>query len=335
MKSSTQALIATARVSNLPSVLSNVLLGVLLGAALSTQEQRAVLPMEAVISALLVGCLVYVAGNFANDWMDREWDQRHRPERALPQGLFSPRRFLEIATSLCASAVMIAGVVHLPMLAVALMLIACMVAYTRWHKLTVHTCWLVGACRALLLLLGLIAVQPTALRDIVDVIAARGFAAPALIWTPLSLMLGMLCYIAGISLWARHESVSPDRRAGFGVWLLLLMPAMTHGWMFLSIVNWQQPLTLMPVLIGMLPFVGWTLHALLSMDLSLPERIARLLSGISLVDGILLNAVVVKMMLFDRQLELTGEHVGFLLLLCFPVVAWGFARLLQRHVPAT
>lgn len=335
MKSSFQALLTTARVANLPSVLSNVLLGIMLGAALSTQDQRAVLSIEAAIAALLVGCLIYVAGNFANDWMDREWDQRHRPERALPQGRFTPRRYLEIATSLCASAVMIAGVVHLPMLAVALLIIGCMVAYTRWHKVSAQACWLMGACRALLLPLGLIAVQPTVVRDLYELIGTKGFSASPLIWMPLSLMLGMWCYIAGISLWARHESAATGVRAGVGIWALLLLPLATHGWMFFSIVNWQQPLTLMPALIGMLPFLGWTLHALLSMDLTLPQRIARLLSGIALVDAILLNAVVVKMVLFDHQMELTGDHLGFLMLLCFPVVAWLTARLFQRHLPAT
>src|SRR6478609_558411 len=66
------------RVSNLPTILSNVIAGGLLsGADLSGN------------SLLLLGlafCAFYVGGMFLNDAFDADYDRVHRPERPIPQG---------------------------------------------------------------------------------------------------------------------------------------------------------------------------------------------------------------------------------------------------------
>ena len=69
------------RISNLPTVWSNVLVGVALaGGALNDTR----LPL-----LLVAMSLFYVAGMFLNDAFDREFDARARPERPIPSGATS------------------------------------------------------------------------------------------------------------------------------------------------------------------------------------------------------------------------------------------------------
>ena len=66
------------RVSNLPTVWTNVLVGVVVvgGAAVDAR----------VLLLLLALSLCYVAGMFLNDAFDRDFDTRFRPERPIPAG---------------------------------------------------------------------------------------------------------------------------------------------------------------------------------------------------------------------------------------------------------
>ena len=73
-----RAYLLLARVSNLPTVWTNVIAGaVLSGAAV---EWRAVAGLSGAVS------LLYVAGMFLNDVFDHEIDARVRPQRPLPAG---------------------------------------------------------------------------------------------------------------------------------------------------------------------------------------------------------------------------------------------------------
>jgi len=66
------------RVSNLPTVWTNVMAGLALnGGAL---EPRLIVPLG------LATSLFYVAGMYINDAFDWRWDAQHRPERPIPAG---------------------------------------------------------------------------------------------------------------------------------------------------------------------------------------------------------------------------------------------------------
>jgi 4-hydroxybenzoate polyprenyltransferase len=85
------ALLATVRIANVPSVVSNLGVGILLGSIHDGSEFS--WPWALMMAAVLF----YVSGNFFNDWMDRDWDREKRPERALPRGMFSPKAYLMTA----------------------------------------------------------------------------------------------------------------------------------------------------------------------------------------------------------------------------------------------
>ncbi|MFM9914880.1 MAG: UbiA family prenyltransferase [Rhizobacter sp.] len=71
------------RVSNLPTVWTNVLVGVVLAGGVVSDSRLPLL--------LLALSLFYVGGMFLNDAFDREFDAKHRPERPIPSGRVSAR----------------------------------------------------------------------------------------------------------------------------------------------------------------------------------------------------------------------------------------------------
>lgn len=71
------------RVSNLPTVWTNVLAGWLLAGGLPGQWQ----PLAWLMAG---GSLMYTAGMILNDAADVRWDRQHRRERPIPSGRVSP-----------------------------------------------------------------------------------------------------------------------------------------------------------------------------------------------------------------------------------------------------
>src|SRR5688572_23543978 len=94
-----RALLATLRIANAPSVVSNVFLGFMVGWVGSEHDywKPGSMEWDRATMACLAGVLLYCSGNLANDWFDRKWDAEKRPERALPSGLFHPASYLVVA----------------------------------------------------------------------------------------------------------------------------------------------------------------------------------------------------------------------------------------------
>jgi len=77
-RSKWRAYLLLSRISNLPTVWSNVIAGAVVSGA-------AVMPFE--IGRLAAGVsFLYTAGMFLNDVFDREFDRTHRPDRPIPAG---------------------------------------------------------------------------------------------------------------------------------------------------------------------------------------------------------------------------------------------------------
>lgn len=85
------AILATGRVSNLPTVASNTLVAMLL--CLSASPQQAIsttwftpdfFPLFIIIT--LGASLLYIGGCFLGDVMDVEFDKKHKPSRPIPAG---------------------------------------------------------------------------------------------------------------------------------------------------------------------------------------------------------------------------------------------------------
>lgn len=291
------ALLATARIANVPSVLGNVGLGLFLGGG-----QLSGAPL------LISGVCLYFCGGFLNDWADREWDRECRPERALPSGRFSSRAYLSCGVVFAACALGIAALVSKPAFLAASAIILCVVAYTWLHKKTAWSAIFMGACRALLPLLGWAA---TAEPSRLPAAALAGFA--------------LFFHVLGISLMARRESLPGAKRPNFA----LISFAMAAGCMLLC-TQWQFHVPLQLVVIGALPYVMCTLHSL-GLKTGISGQVAGLLAGIPLVDWMLLLPIFLMIVLGGSGNPLLGLSFW----LWMPPIAFLAGKLLQRYSPAT
>jgi 4-hydroxybenzoate polyprenyltransferase len=126
------------RVSNLPTVCTNVLAGAVLAAV----------PLRAgrVVVTALAMSLLYTAGMFLNDAFDRRYDARDRPDRPIPAGLIAPLEVFAVGYGLLGCGIaLVASTALWP----AIGLSAAIVAYDAWHKTNPLSPALMALCRAL------------------------------------------------------------------------------------------------------------------------------------------------------------------------------------------
>jgi 4-hydroxybenzoate polyprenyltransferase len=129
------------RVSNAPTVASNVVAGAVLGGG--SLAPRALVPVVLACVAL------YVAGMFLNDAFDRAWDARHRPERPIPSGRVPAEQVFLAGFGLLSGGVFVLAFVRPAAFGPALGLAALIVVYDAWHKGNPAAPIVMGACRAL------------------------------------------------------------------------------------------------------------------------------------------------------------------------------------------
>ncbi len=240
------------RVSNLPTVWSNLLAGlVLAGGGIVAVN---------LLTLCAAASLLYLAGMFLNDAFDADWDTQHRPERPIPRGDASTREVFAWGGLMIALAMgLLSSFGPTPFLW-GLALVAAIVAYDWWHKTFSLAPWLMGLCRMLVYLL----------------------AASTLSITPPVVLGGaaMLAYVAAITYTARTEHL--DRIIRLWPLGLLFAPAALA-----LIPVWNVPVGLIFVLF----LVAWCilqLRHLIGIDKTIGRAVTGLIAGISLVDAALI-----------------------------------------------
>jgi len=166
------------RMSNLPTVWTNVLAGWFLAGGTWDGE----------LMWLMVGVsLLYVAGMTLNDAFDANWDREHAPERPIPSGAISEKAVWILGIAQLAAGIgIILGLTQAsPAWLVAL--VVAILLYDWIHKRTAWSILAMGSCRGLVVLL--------AGSGVADAI-------PAEIWW---WALGLSVFVAGITLVARGE----------------------------------------------------------------------------------------------------------------------------------
>lgn len=299
MKAST--LLRLGRVSNVPTVWSNVLCGFMLARAWG-EPTPAPLDSSALVTLLTLsgaGTLFYVGGMFLNDAFDAQIDARERPERPIPKGEIQRRTVYALGF-----AQLLAGLVVLaalgPLLwaepwrallaggATALLV----VLYNAWHKGNAWSPLIMGACRAGLYLIAAFAATPEP--------APMTFVAS-----------GALCvYVFGLTHVARYETGTLLQRA----WLLASLYAPV-----LCVLGYRPGEAL--VWCSALIVTAWVTFArslaLRKQPGSIGRAVVSLIAGISLVDAMFV----------------AGSGQPLLVLPC--VLAFGCTLLLQRWVRGT
>jgi len=251
------------RISNLPTVWSNVLAGVMLAGGSLADPSLALL--------LLALSLFYVGGMFLNDAFDREFDARHRPERPIPSGQVSAREVFTAGFGLLALGM--AGVAlgsrgpagHpvWPAVASGAALAAAIILYDAHHKDNPLSPLLMGLCRVLVVLTAALAVTTT-------VPSAVLLAAGAL-----------LCHLIGLTYIAKQEHL--DRLGSLWPLGFLAVPV-AYGWVLaLAAPAVWAPLALYACVLA------YSLMLLRRRGRGdVPRAVVTLIAGMSVLDGMML-----------------------------------------------
>ncbi|MEE9404568.1 MAG: UbiA family prenyltransferase [Algisphaera sp.] len=157
-----KAWLELARISNLPTVWSNIVMGMAWGMACHMRELD-INPASVTspnLSALLnqafmlliAGSVIYTAGMFLNDALDHPIDQTQRPTRPIPSGRICPKQAkawsaVLLLAGITASAVYTPSPWVLPLVA---SLALCVVLYNLLHNRWPGSVLLMATCRALL-----------------------------------------------------------------------------------------------------------------------------------------------------------------------------------------
>lgn len=325
-------LLASARVANLPTVVSNVWIGVAVEGWI--RAFQGLNPSFLAASAWLIpsGIALYLGGNLLNDWKDREWDAKHRPERALPAGVFRPTSYLLAGIALLIVGIGLALAFHPLSACVAAMIALAVVGYTVWHKRHPASVALVALCRALLPLLALAPLAAT----------HSGFpVAPAL---P---SLAIFLHVTGLSARARHESADRDRGSPTpAVAALVSAGPLMAACAFLLMADHQAIM-----LTAMAVWAAWTLRAIARFGAAPGKQVSALLAGIPLLDWVLLLPLGATMALFAKvqpfvavrapgsSIEVIPDFAALgspgIVSLMLPPLAFLTSITLQRLAPAT
>ncbi len=253
------------RVSNLPTVWTNVLAGVALAGSRPSLEAAALL--------CLATSLFYVGGMYLNDAFDWKIDASERPSRPIPSGRARVAEVFAYGVAFLVSALMLATAVATTFgrgsvqstFALALLLGIAIVGYDAVHKRTRWAVLLMAACRALVYALAGSAVSS----------GAPGVPA----WIA---MLAIGCYVTGLTAIAAQETQARVRRP----WPLLLLAAPLP-----AAVTLGGSSALVAVTGGaFLAYVGYVAFGLLRASAAIPLAVSRLIAAICLVDAMWLAA---------------------------------------------
>jgi 4-hydroxybenzoate polyprenyltransferase len=251
------------RVSNLPTVWSNVLTGIALAGSAAVDCRLFLM----VVSL----SLFYVGGMFLNDAFDHGFDAKTRPERPIPSGAVSAAQvhafgFGMIFVGLALLAWV--GYRYEPLtqwrpIAAGFALAAAIVFYNWHHKNNPLSPLIMGLCRMLVYLTAALAVSAVIPRQVV--VAA----------------VVLLCYLIGLTYAAKKEHLGRLEN----IWpLAFLAVPLIYG----IYIAPAQPVATLPLLL----LAAWALYALWLLRRrnpgDVPRAVVSLIAGISLLDAMLL-----------------------------------------------
>jgi 4-hydroxybenzoate polyprenyltransferase len=201
-------LLRLGRMSNLPTVWTNVIAGAVIAGGP---------PQPAVIAWIMVAMSAfYVGGMYLNDFFDRAIDTRERPTRPIAAGAISASAVAAIGFGLLAAGVALMIPFGLTATLWGVVLAGVIVLYDAWHKGNPLGPLIMGLCRALVYI-------GTGAAMAGNLTAALAIGAVAL-----------AAHVAGITYAAKQESLD---RIG-NLWplvllalpLLVAIPAVADGW---------------------------------------------------------------------------------------------------------
>ncbi len=256
-----RTLLVLGRVSNLPTIWSNVLVGWFLCGGTWTTE----------VGWLVAGMsLLYIGGMTLNDAFDAQWDKEHAPNRPIPAGKIG------------LGTVWVNGLFQLLLGATLLFLftsahgffvltlIGAIFLYNWLHKKWAGSVLIMGVCRALVYL---------------GAGSAMASQASAIHLNPLLIAIGSgsVLYIAGLTLAARSEHLRPDQPTGFLPRMLLMLPILFP--LVTSSLFPEGPTKTALLIIGVIGIWAWIVIVRSSLRQKIPVGVAYAIAGIAFYDA--------------------------------------------------
>ncbi len=251
------------RVSNLPTVWTNVLAGLVLAGGAASPSL--IVALGAALTAF------YIGGMYLNDAFDREIDARERPSRPIPSGRASAAGVFSAGFAMLGAGValllfagyVVPGGTGWPPALLGLALAVAIVIYDWHHKGNPFSPLIMGLCRMLVYL-------------------TAGYAAVATVEPALYQGAGvLLCYLIGLTFAAKQEHL--NRVASLWPLGLLAVP-----FLYVPLVLDLEAAGL--AIYGI--FAAWVAYALSHLvaraRLNVPRAVVSLLAGICLLDALLI-----------------------------------------------
>jgi UbiA prenyltransferase family len=240
------------RVSNLPTVWTNVVAGMVLAGGNPFSAELAL--VLAAMSAM------YVGGMYLNDAFDREFDARERPERPIPAGQVEASTVFSAGFGLLAVGVLFLALAGAAAAVAGLALAAVIVYYDINHKNNPLSPLLMGICRTLVYVGAGLAVTVS--------------LSPAL---PCAAVV-VVCYLIGLTYIAKQETLSRAEN----LWPLLFLAV---PFLYSLVALEPNPLSVL-LFVAFLGWVAFALSFLFRTEGSVPRAVVSLIAGIALLDAI-------------------------------------------------
>ncbi|MEM6279007.1 MAG: UbiA family prenyltransferase [Verrucomicrobiota bacterium] len=249
------------RVSNLPTVWTNVLVGwFLCGGGWGAELGWIALGVS----------FLYLGGMTLNDAFDADWDREHAPERPIPAGKISRRAVwsLGIGETMIGIALILGRTSFHPLLLVGL--IQAILLYNFLHKRWAGSVLLMGLCRALVYVgAGSAVASQTSAIEVSPVVY---FVAAAVV-----------IYIAGLTLAARREHLQSPGGISFPIRIMLMLPVLFPLFAARTMPSGAVQIGL--TVVGVLGIWAWIVIMRQALSEKIPKGISFAIAGIALFDA--------------------------------------------------
>ncbi|BBB68924.1 hypothetical protein UNDYM_4671 [Undibacterium sp. YM2] len=297
------------RVSNLPTVWTNVLAGAIVAGSITGRP----LSLMHVLLVMLAISAFYCAGMYLNDAFDREIDARERPGRPIPSGQISARAVFAIGFILQVAGIAILSYYGTWAIVCGCALAATILLYNVWHKGNPLSPLIMGLCRALVYFVAAASVMMLEL----NATGEPPRTSTVLLNTTVVLAaLAIWAHVVGLTYAAKQESL--NRLGSLWPLLILALPVLLYG--SRSVSSWADGGLALLMLLALIVADVIAVRLLITRHLagSVPRAVAQLIAATSLLDALVI--------------AIAG---GGLAAVAFCLGAFILTRVLQRVIPGT
>lgn len=258
-----RTLLILGRISNLPTIWTNVAVGWFISGGGWTGE---------LLWVLAGMSLLYLAGMTLNDAFDAGWDKENAPDRPIAAGHISAKTVWAVGfTQMIAGAALLVlfTSVH-PFLLSGL--IFSILLYNWLHKRWAGSVVIMGLCRAFVYLGAGSAVAAQ----------ASSIELPEPVYI---VAFGVILYIAGLTLAARSEHLKSPKGLPFGTRIMLMVPVLFPLFGSRLLQPGLSPIKAALIVIGVFGIWSWLVIMLKSLREKVPKGIAYAIAGIAFYDA--------------------------------------------------